>query len=126
VPGVILADVGDAPPESGRLTMSTRGPCPPSRPGGPGDACYAVVRGPCYLAVATLVAHPGPPVDGIVLLPESGRAVSADDVVAATGLPVVATVPVSAPMARTIDAGRLATRAGSAMSRSHSRALRLP
>lgn len=71
---------------------------------------FLVVRGPCYLALARLLDRPGPTPDGIVLLVERGRTLSARDVAEVTGIPVVATVPVSDAVARSIDAGLLLTR----------------
>jgi hypothetical protein len=69
-----------------------------------------VLRGPCYLAVRTLVATPGPRPDGIVLLREPGRSLTARDVTDVTGVPVIAEVDVTAGAARTIDAGLLPVR----------------
>ena len=71
---------------------------------------YAVVRGPCYLALATLVSLPSLRPDGVILLGEPGRSLSAVDVSAVLGVPVVATVPVRPSIARLIDAGLLAGR----------------
>ena len=48
--------------------------------------------------------------DGIVLVAEPGRALNERDVADVTGLDVVATVPVTPGIARTIDAGLLAAR----------------
>lgn len=72
--------------------------------------CYAVVRGPCYLALATLVSLPDLRPDGIILVAEPGRSLSAADASEVLGLPVVATVPVRSAIARLIDAGLLAGR----------------
>jgi hypothetical protein len=71
---------------------------------------YAVLRGPCYLALASLVAAPGPPPDGVILVAEPGRSLTATDVTEVLGVPVVATVEVNPAVARTIDAGLLAAR----------------
>ena len=71
---------------------------------------YAVVRGPCYLALATLVSLPDLRPDGVILVAEPGRALSAADTSAVLGVPVVATVPVRPSIARLIDAGLLAGR----------------
>jgi hypothetical protein len=71
---------------------------------------YAVLRGPCYLALASLVAAPGPPPDGVILVVEPGRSLTATDVTEVLGVPVVATVEVNPAVARTIDAGLLAAR----------------
>lgn len=71
------------------------------------DARYLVTRGPCYLALATFVAL----VDGVILLTEPGRALTHANVAEVTGLPVVATIPVHARVARCIDAGLLSSSA---------------
>jgi hypothetical protein len=74
-----------------------------------GGERYAVVRGPCYLSLATLVSLlPDLRLDGVVLVAEPGRALSAADVTEVLALPVVATVPVRPAVARLIDAGLLA------------------
>lgn len=70
---------------------------------------YAVVRGPCYVALATMVGHPDLDVDGIVLLTEEGRALAAGDVATIVGVPVVAELRVAPAVARSIDAGLLAS-----------------
>lgn len=75
------------------------------------DARYVVVRGPCYLALATLVARAERNFDGVALLTEPGRAMTATHVADVTGLPVVAAVPFHPRVARCIDAGILASRA---------------
>jgi hypothetical protein len=69
-----------------------------------------VLRGPCYLAVRTLVASPGPRPDGMVLLREGGRSLTARDVSDVTGVPVIAEVDVTGSVARVIDAGLLVAR----------------
>jgi len=71
---------------------------------------YAVVRGPCYLALSTLVSLPDLRPDGVILVAEPGRSLSAADTSAILGIPVVATVPVRPSIARLIDAGLLAGR----------------
>jgi hypothetical protein len=71
---------------------------------------YAVVRGPCYLALSTLVSLPDLRPDGVILVAEPGRSLSAGDTSAILGIPVVATVPVRPSIARLIDAGLLAGR----------------
>lgn len=73
------------------------------------DEQYLVVRGPCYLALAAALRHDSPP-DGIVLLQEPGRSLTARDVTEVTGIPVVAQVAVSDVVARAIDAGLLLAR----------------
>jgi len=71
---------------------------------------YAVLRGPCYLALSTLVTLPDLSPDGVILVAEPGRSLSAADTTAILGIPVVATVPVRPSIARLIDAGLLAGR----------------
>lgn len=71
---------------------------------------YVVLRGPCYLALATLLADSGPRPDGIILVAEEGRSLTARDVSEVTDLPVVATVEATSRVARTIDAGLLPSR----------------
>jgi hypothetical protein len=75
-----------------------------------GGRRYAVVRGPCYLALATLVSLPDLRPDGVILVAEPGRSLSASDTSAILGVPVVDTVPVRPSIARLIDAGLLAGR----------------
>ena len=81
---------------------------------GEGDIGLVVLRGPCYLAVRNIVRRvaggEGGRVEGIVLLTEPGRSLTARDVTDATGVAVVATVAVTAGVARTIDAGLLIAR----------------
>ena len=74
-----------------------------------GERRLAVLRGPCYLALRTLLAAEHG-LDGIVLVAEPGRALNERDVTDVTGLDVVATVPVTPGIARTIDAGLLTAR----------------
>ena len=69
-----------------------------------------VLRGPCYVALRSLVRNDGRSPDGIVLLSEPGRSLTARDVHDVTGIPVVATVAVTPAVARTIDAGLLLAR----------------
>lgn len=72
-----------------------------------------LVTRPCYLALRRAVAHHGASTDGptgIVLVAEPSRALHARDVERALGAPVVAEVPVDPVIARSVDAGLLATR----------------
>ena len=71
---------------------------------------YAVLRGPCYVALASLLSSLGPRIDGVVLVTEDGRSLSAADVHDVLGVPVVASVPTHPAIARTIDAGLLTSR----------------
>jgi cellulose biosynthesis protein BcsQ len=67
-----------------------------------------VIR-PCYLALRA-ATRPNARIDGIVLVSETGRALGARDVESVLGAPVIAEVPVSPQIARTVDAGLLTTR----------------
>ena len=62
----------------------------------------------CYLALARGCRLPRP--DGIVLLEEPGRSLTAADVARALGAPVVARITVDPAVARAVDAGLLAAR----------------
>lgn len=72
-----------------------------------------VIRGPSYLALHTAVGHPDLHVDAAVVVAEPGRALSDLDVREILAVPVLATVPVRADIARTVDAGLLLTEATS-------------
>ena len=69
----------------------------------------AVLRGPCYLGLHSLVTH-DVELDGIVLVAEPGRSLTRRDVADVCGAPVVAEIPASPRVARTIDAGLFVTR----------------
>lgn len=71
---------------------------------------YAVLRGPCYVGLATLTAGCGGWFDGAILVLEDGRALTERDVTDVLGVPVVAAVPVDASIARATDAGLLLAR----------------
>lgn len=71
---------------------------------------YAVLRGPCYVGLATLTATGGGWCDGTILVHEDGRALAERDVTDVLGVPVVATVPIDAAVARATDAGLLLAR----------------
>ena len=71
---------------------------------------YGVLRGPCYLALSSLLTAPGPPLDGVILVSEDGRSLNARDVADVLDIPVVATVKASPAVARTIDAGLFPSR----------------
>ena len=87
--------------DAGRVTDEP--PCPRGE-------SYAVLRGPCYVALATLLARTTTRFNGIILVAESERSLTARDVTDVLDIPVVATVTVSPHVARAIDAGLLATR----------------
>ncbi len=75
------------------------------------DGCRLIVlRGPCYLALRQLARIDVGAIDGIILLEEPGRSLTHRDVADVTGVPVIATVAVTASIARAIDAGTLRTR----------------
>jgi hypothetical protein len=93
------------------VTIIDAGPAVAAAQALPADGrCYTVVRGPCYLALATLVSLPDLRPDGVILVAEPGRSLSAADTSVILGVPVVATVPVRSSIARLIDAGLLAGR----------------
>ena len=75
-----------------------------------GGVRLVVLRGPCYVALRGLVRDGGPRPDGIVVVAEPGRSLSARDVEDVTGVAVVAIVPVTAAVARAIDAGLFVAR----------------
>jgi hypothetical protein len=84
--------------------------------GAEADAAAAVAAGadrsllvlrPCYLGLRRALDAPLRP-SGIVLVVEEGRAITADDVEDALGVPVVARVRVTHTVARAVDAGLLA------------------
>ena len=63
----------------------------------------------CYLAVRRAV-EARVPVDGIVLIDEPGRALSAEDVATSIGAPILTTVLLDPAIARATDAGLLLSR----------------
>ena len=67
-----------------------------------------LVTRPCYLALRRATLGPRP--TAIVLINEPGRALDARDIEAVLGMPVTATVPYAATIARAVDAGLLTTR----------------
>lgn len=99
-------------PQDGTLTIID---------GAPGDVTLLVVR-LCYLdlrrAVKLTSTPDAPKIDGIVVIAEPGRALTPDDAKRATGLPLVAVIPIDPTIARAVDAGLLATRIPAAMRRS--------
>jgi hypothetical protein len=72
-----------------------------------GGERYVVVRGPCYLALRSLLAHPGAPYDGVIVVTEPGRSLRAYDVAQVLEVPVVAEIGWSAAVSRAVDAGVL-------------------
>jgi hypothetical protein len=74
------------------------------------DEHYVVLRGPCYVALASLLAASGDRPDGIILVAEAKRSLTARDVTDVLDVPVIATLVASPDVARTIDAGLLVSR----------------
>jgi hypothetical protein len=70
---------------------------------------WLVLRGPCYAALRSAVEARWP-ADGVILLTEPGRAITAADVADVVGAPVIAQVPVEPGVARVLDAGLLLAR----------------
>jgi hypothetical protein len=94
VPTVV--DLGRAEPEVARAVATVA------------DRTWVVCR-PCYLTLRRLVQHDlRPSTAGVVLVDEPGRTLTAGLVADVVGLPVVATVPWRAAIARRGDAGRVA------------------
>lgn len=108
--GLTLADL-DGP--RGALTVIDAGPVSNAPPVPAGARTVAVVRGPCYLALHTLVAQTDIQPDGVVVVSEPGRSLSELDVTEILGAPVLGVVPVRPGIARLIDAGELLTAAPS-------------
>ena len=75
------------------------------------DGTTLLVIRPCYLALRRAL-NLGLCTDasGVVVVTEPGRALGCEDVAAVTGLPVIATIPLRADIARAVDAGVLADR----------------
>jgi hypothetical protein len=78
--------------------------------GPPAGVSLVVLRGPCYLGLRSIVTSELQP-DGIVLLAELGRSLTRRDVEDVSGVPVVAQIPVTPLVARSIDAGLFLNRA---------------
>lgn len=69
---------------------------------------YWVVR-QCYLALRRAITRSERP-DGVFMLAEPGRSLTANDISCALGVPVVATLDVHPDIARLVDAGLLSGR----------------
>ena len=69
---------------------------------------FLVIR-PCYLALRKAVLAQTK-ATGLIVLAETGRALSSDDVGHALNIPVIATIPVDPAIARSVDAGLLVHR----------------
>lgn len=78
-----------------------------------------VVLRPCYLALRRAAAHElVRAASGVVVVEEPGRALGAREVADVLGLPVLASVPTRAAIARVVDAGVLVSRLPDALARS--------
>lgn len=79
----------------------------------PAERNFLVTK-PCYgaLRAALRKGLSGPAIDGIVYVPESGRALSEADVADVVNSRVIARVPLRGDVARAVDAGMLVYRAG--------------
>ncbi|MCA1846870.1 MAG: hypothetical protein LC792_27485 [Actinobacteria bacterium] len=109
----ILGMVGDGPVVPG-LTVGPADyqPCDLIVHDGAADTGtdLLVIR-PCYLALrAALTIGLCGTASAAVLISEAGRALDGGDVATITGLPVIATIPVRADIARAVDAGVLTGR----------------
>lgn len=98
---IVEGTIGTTIVDDGRI-----GDVPVSLPG----PRFAVLRGPCYVAMASLLDHAGA-YDGVILVAEHGRSLTAHDVSDVLDVPVVATVHATETVARTVDAGSLVSRA---------------
>ena len=72
-------------------------------------ATALLVTRPCYLALRRAIDTPLRPC-GVVLINEPGRALTATDIEAILGRPIVATVPYDMAISRAVDSGLLTTR----------------
>jgi hypothetical protein len=88
-----IVDAGTSPPPPALIEDPCRG---------------LLVTRACYLALARACRYPRP--DGIVLIDEPGRSLTAADVSHAIGAPIVARIELDPAIARAVDAGLLAAR----------------
>lgn len=87
------------------------------------DTSVVVVRG-CYLALRRAVHSPLlERATGVVLVEEPGRSLGVNEVADVLDRPVLARVPLRAPIARAVDAGVLAARLPEPLGRSATRVL---
>lgn len=79
------------------------------------DHEYVVVR-PCYLALrrAKLIDHSS---DAVIIVTEPDRALKQADVARVLGLPIAATLDISADIARRVDAGIITSRPSTELTR---------
>jgi len=71
-------------------------------------ADWLVLR-PCYLALRRAARLPRRP-QGVVVIREAGRALTSRDIQSVVGAPIIGEITVSDSVARSVDAGLLATR----------------
>ena len=72
-------------------------------------ATMLLVTRPCYLALRRAIDTPLRPC-GVVLINEPGRALTATDIEAVLGRPIVATIPYDVAISRAVDSGLLTSR----------------
>lgn len=98
----VVVDIGSACEQSGAMPLFAQAIL---------DAAdhSLLVTTPCYLALRRAQGHPTLPT-GIVLVDQPERALRGSDVISALSVPIVCTVPYSAAIARTVDAGLLVSR----------------
>jgi hypothetical protein len=110
-PDLVLAD--ERPyADADRIVVVDEGTLAATPPGAPTatEEHYLVLRGPCYVALATTLAADIDGIEGIVLVSERDRSLRPADVTDVLGIPVVANVTLSPQVARAIDAGLLSSR----------------
>jgi cellulose biosynthesis protein BcsQ len=96
--GAVVADCGRAADDATRAVIEVS------------DHSIVVVRG-CYLALRRVAGDElAQRASGVVVLEETGRVLRRHQVADVLGLPVLATVPVRASIARVVDAGVLVSR----------------
>jgi len=96
--GVVVADCGRADDAASRALVEVS------------DFSVIVIR-PCYLALRRAAADElVRTASGVVIVEEAGRALGAREVADVLGVPVLASVPVRAAVARVVDAGVLVAR----------------
>jgi cellulose biosynthesis protein BcsQ len=103
--GVTVADCGRADDPASRALVEVS------------DFSVIVIR-PCYLALRRAATEElVRAASGVVLVEEAGRALGAREVADVLGVPVLASVPVRASIARVVDAGVLVARLPDALAR---------
>ncbi len=100
-PGDVVVDLGTNPDLRSALLATA-------------DRSLLVLRA-CYLAIRAAVDAPRP--DGVIVVEETGRALTSSDIASVLGVPVVARVPYDPSISRAVDAGLLASRPPRLLSR---------